>query len=144
MGTSRKNLGRIAVVLATAAWIVPTAQARVANVPGESVTPSASVVRPDDRAARVAPQSQLSTIVRPDDRAVRNSPVSEPGLVLRRNPDLAVKGPPLGHIVATHGDGFSWTYPAVLAGLALAFALLVGGAVVATRRHLGKAQTAGA
>lgn len=38
-------------------------------------------------------------------------------------------------------DAFGWTYPGVLAGLSLAFALVVGGLVVAARRRLGKSRT---
>ena len=41
-------------------------------------------------------------------------------------------------IAPGEGDGLTWTYPGVLAGLSLALALVIGGVVVAARRRLGK------
>lgn len=103
-------------------------------------TPS-SGIRPDDRAVRVVPATQVSTVsatIRPDDRAVRVVPTSDAPAAAIRPDDRAIRvGAPTDStpvLVATDSKGgFDWsdaTY-GLLVGLMLA--LLGAGLIVATR-----------
>jgi hypothetical protein len=95
-------------------------------------------------------------------RGVRNVEITDPAHMAliqnARRHGLAVRNvKPMGSRAVSHGStvtttskvtgtadgrgGFSWTYPGVLAGLVLAFALVAGGIVLVARRLRSRAVT---
>lgn len=140
---------RIAMSFAFAAIAAPTAQAKIAYDSGVGLGSQVTSVRPDDRAVRVVPQSDVTAVVRPDDRAARFSPhtgseglnlwrdpaavTGNEGLVLRRDPGAVVENPVVA-VPATSGQGFDWGDAGIGASIMLGFLLLATGAAAAGRQ----------
>lgn len=141
---------RIAMSFAFAAIAAPTAQAKIAYDSGVGLGSQVTSVRPDDRAVRGVPQSDVTAVVRPDDRAARFSPQTgseglnlwrdpaavvpgNEGLVLRRDPGAVVENPVVA-VPATGSQGFDWSDAGIGAAIMLGFLLLATGAAAAGRQ----------
>ena len=126
---------RFAMSLAFAAIVAPTAQARIADDSGIGLGNQVTSVRPDDRAVRGVPQTDVTAVVRPDDRAARFSPphTGSEGLNLWRNP-AAVVDNPVVVAPATGGHSFDWGDAGIGAAIMLGFLLLATGAAVVGRQ----------
>jgi hypothetical protein len=130
---------RLVVGFAFAAIAAPAAQAQIESA-GSTQATKPGIVRPDDRSARVTPQSG---IVRPDDRASRAVPQGQQpkAIELRRNPGAGVESQPVA--AAPADGGFSWVDAGAGAGSALVL-VLVGLVGRRTLRAAGRGVTVGA
>ena len=153
---NRRMIKRLALSLAAAATLVPTAQARVDEIGATKAKGEQAVVRPDDRAARFSPSDAVTYVsvgdgrfirtdaigilhvaTRPDDQALR--PMLEPAtdylgrpaaVILREGPKWDGNKP---SDVVVAGDGFDWSDAGIGAGTLFGAVLLAGAALLLVR-----------